>query len=71
MVEFKVRKISQFARSRAAEDVIDRLHTKDGEHPFLIEAPDGGYSLTPHDPVSTKAEDIIGRYRDALHVLAK
>lgn len=42
---------------------------------FLIEAPDGGYHLTPYDPAfeqkMAKAEDIIGRYRNTLHVLAQ
>ena len=42
---------------------------------FLIEAPDGAYQLTPYDPSfekrMAKAEDIINRYRNTLHVLAK
>ena len=41
----------------------------------LIEAPDGSYQLSPYDPAfeekMAKAEDIISRYRNALHVLAK
>ena len=42
---------------------------------ITIEAPDGGYQLTPYDPgfekKMEKAEDIISRYRNTLHVLAK
>jgi hypothetical protein len=55
--------------------VISRLRTADGEPLFLIEAPDGGYQLTPYDPSFekriAKAEDIMNRYRNTLHVLAK
>ena len=47
----------------------------DGELLFLIQAPDGGYRLTPYDPGFEKemaqADDIIKRYRNTLHVLAK
>jgi hypothetical protein len=55
--------------------VVKRLHTGDGQPLFLIEAPHGGYRLTPYDPAfekkMAKAEDIINRYRNTLHVLAK
>jgi hypothetical protein len=55
--------------------VISRLRTADGDALFLIEAPDGGYLLTPYDPSFeksvAKAEDIMNRYRNTLHVLAK
>jgi hypothetical protein len=32
------------------KEVINRLRTGEGEAPFLIEAPEGGYQLTPYDP---------------------
>ena len=55
--------------------MVNRLHTGDGQPLFLIEAPDGAYRLTPYDPAfekkMAKAEDIINRYRNTLHVLAK
>jgi hypothetical protein len=42
---------------------------------FLIEASEGGCRLTPYDPgfeeKMAKADDIISRYRNTLHVLAK
>ena len=42
---------------------------------FLIEDPDGSYRLTPFDPAFAeklaKAEKIMDRYRNTLHVLAK
>ena len=57
------------------KEVINRLHAADGDALFLIEAPDGGYQLTPYDPgfqkKMAKADDIINRYRNTLHVLAK
>lgn len=75
MVELKVRKFGNSLGVVLPKDVINRLRTKDGEPLFLIEAPDGGYRLTPYDPAfekkMTKAEDIIARYRNTLHVLAK
>ena len=75
MVELKVRKFGNSLGVVLPKDVITRLNTKDGEPLFLIDAPDGTYRLTPYDPVfekkMAKAEDIIGRYRNTLHVLAK
>jgi putative addiction module antidote len=75
MIELKVRKFGNSLGVVLPKDVINRLHTKDGEPLFLIEAPDGGYRLTPYDPAfeekMTKAEDIISRYRNTLHVLSK
>ena len=75
MVELKVRKFGNSLGVVLPKDVINRLRTKDGQPLFLIEAPDGGYRLTPYDPAfeekMAKAEDIIDRYRNTLHVLAK
>ena len=75
MVELKVRKFGNSLGVVLPKDVINRLRTKDGAPLFLIEAPDGGYRLTPYDPAfeekMAKAEDIIGRYPNTLHVLAK
>ena len=75
MVELKVRKFGNSLGVVLPKSVIDRLHTRDGEALFLIEAPDGSYRLTPYDPVfeqkMAKAEDIIWRYRNTLHVLAQ
>ena len=75
MVELKVRKFGNSLGVILPRQVISRLRTKDGEPLFLIEAPDGSYQLTPYDPAFerklAKAEDIIGRYRNALRVLAK
>ena len=55
--------------------MINRLQTADGETLFLIEAPDGGYQFTPHDPSfekkMAKEEEIISRYRNTPRVMAK
>jgi putative addiction module antidote len=75
MVELKVRKFGNSLGVVLPKEVINRLHTGDGEPLFLMEAPDGSYRLTPHDPAfeekMAKAEDIMSRYRNTLHVLAK
>jgi putative addiction module antidote len=75
MIELKVRKFGNSLGVVLPKEVIQRLHTKDGEPLFLIEAPEGGYRLTPYDPTfeekMEKAEDIIGRYRNTLHALSK
>ena len=75
MVELKVRKVGNSLGVVLPKEVINRLHTRDGEPLFLIEAPEGGYRLTPYDPEfekkMTKADDIIGRYRNTLRVLAR
>ena len=75
MVELKVRKFGNSLGVILPKEVINRLRTKDGEPLFLIEGPDGSYQMTPYDPAFertlSKAEDIIGRYRNTLRVLAK
>lgn len=75
MVELKVRKFGNSLGVVLPKEVISRLHTRDGEPLFLIEAPGGAYQLTPHDPEFEKkmaaAEDIIHRYRNTLRALSK
>ncbi len=75
MVELKVRKFGNSLGVVLPKEVISRLRTGDGERLFLIEAPDGTYRLTPYDPAFEQkmntAEDIISRYRNTLHTLAK
>ena len=75
MVELKVRKFGNSLGVVLPREVVNRLHTGDGQPLFLIEASDGAYRLTPYDPAfekkMAKAEDIINRYRNTLHVLAK
>jgi putative addiction module antidote len=75
MIELKVRKFGNSLGVVLPREVIDRLHSREGEVLFLIEAADGAYLLTPHDPAFTekmlKADDLIARYRTALHALNK
>ncbi len=75
MIQLKVRKFGNSLGVVLPKDAISRLRTQDGGHLFLIEAPDGSYRLSPYDPAFEKrmaaAEDIIGRYRNTLHTLAK
>jgi len=74
LVKLKVRRFGNSLGVVLPKEVVNRLRTGDGEPLFLIEAPEG-YRLTPHDPgfekKMAKAEDIISRYRNTLHVLAK
>lgn len=75
MVELKVRKFGNSLGVVLPKEVISRLHAGDGQRLYLIEAPDGGYLITPYDPAfeekMAKVEDICNRYRNTLHVLAK
>ena len=75
MLELKVRKFGNSLGIVLPKEVINRLRTRDGERLFLIEGPDGSYQLTPYDPdferKMAKAENIISRYRNTLHALAK
>lgn len=75
MVELKVRKFGNSLGVVLPKEVVSRLGSKDGSPLYLVEAPEGGYRLVPYDPgfeaKMAKAEDIIGRYRNTLHVLAQ
>lgn len=75
MLELKVRKFGNSLGVVLPKEAIQRLHTGDGEPLFLLEGPEGSYQLTPYDPTFEKkmaqADDIIARYRNTLHVLAK
>ena len=75
MVELKVRRFGNSLGVVLPKSVIDRLNTGNGKPLFLIEAADGTYQLTPYDPAFEakikKAEEIMKRYRNTLHALAK
>ncbi|MGD0957175.1 MAG: AbrB/MazE/SpoVT family DNA-binding domain-containing protein [Candidatus Acidiferrales bacterium] len=75
MLELKVRKIGNSLGVVVPKEAVSRLHAGEGDRLFLIEGADGAYQLTPYDPAfkkkMEKTEDIIGRYRNALHTLAK
>ncbi len=75
MIELKVRKFGNSLGVVLPREVINRLQTGDGAPLFLLENPDGSFQLTPYDPdfekKMSKADDIMRRYRNTLHVLAK
>jgi putative addiction module antidote len=74
MVALKVRKFGDSLGVVLPKEVISRLRIGDGESLFLTEGPNGTYRLTPYDTAfeqkMAKAEEIMGRYRNTLHVLA-
>jgi putative addiction module antidote len=75
MIKLKLRKFGNSLGVVLPKEVVSRLNTKDGAPLYLTEAADGGYRLIPFDPQFEKkmaaAEDIIARYPNTLHVLAK
>ncbi|MBN9132868.1 MAG: AbrB family transcriptional regulator [Nitrosospira multiformis] len=75
MLELKVRKFGNSLGVVLPKEVINCLHTGDGQPLYLVETPEGGYLITSYDPTSeekmAKVKDICNRYRNTLHVLAK
>jgi putative addiction module antidote len=75
MVQLKIRRFGNSLGVVLPKEVIQRLQTGDGERVFLIESGGADYRLTPYDPAfeekMTRAEEIMGRYRNTLHALAK
>jgi putative addiction module antidote len=74
MVTLKVRRFGNSLGVVRPKEVIARLNTGDGAPLYLTETPDG-YQLVPHDSdfraKMQKAEEILRRYPDTLHVLAQ
>ena len=75
MMELKVRRIGNSLGGVLPKEAGNRLNASNRDRLFLIESPDGAYQLTPYDPgfekKLAKTEEIIGRYRNTLHTLAK
>jgi putative addiction module antidote len=75
MLELKVRKIGNSLGVVLPKEAVSRLKADEGDRLFLIEGAEGAYQLTAYDPAfekkMKKAEDIVRRYRNTLHVLAK
>ena len=75
MVALKVRRVGNSLGLVLPKEVVSRLRTSEGEEVFLLEGPNNTYRITPFDPVfqkkMEKAEEIMARYRNTLHVLAK
>jgi hypothetical protein len=55
--------------------MLARMNVAKGDSLYVVEAPDGSYRLTAYDPAFArtmeKADDIMRRYRNTLHVLAQ
>jgi hypothetical protein len=55
--------------------MLARMNVARGDSLYVVEAPDGSYRLTAYDPAFArtmeKADDIMRRYRNTLHVLAQ
>lgn len=75
MVEIKVRKFGNSLGVILPKEVLARLNSNEGESLYLVEDEAGVYRLTPFDPSfdekMKQADDIMRRYRNTLHELAK
>lgn len=71
----KLRKIGNSLGVVLPKEAIARLSVSEGDRLVLIEAPEGGYLLTPRDPAHAakmaKAKEIISRYPNTFRALAK
>jgi len=71
----QVRKIGNSIGFILPKDTAARLNLKEGDRLFVVERPDGGFVLTPHDPDFQKAMEVarrgMKRYHNALAELAK
>jgi putative addiction module antidote len=75
MVVLKLRKVGNSLGLVLPKEVLGHLRAREGEDLFLVEGPNNSYRLTAFDPSfrekMEKAEEIMGRYRNTLHELAK
>jgi putative addiction module antidote len=57
------------------KEMLARVNVGKGDVLYAVETPDGGFRLTPYDPAFAakmeKVDEIMRRYRNTLHVLAK
>jgi len=74
MLSLQVRKIGDSLSVTLPREAAARLKVREGDSLFLTESPDGGWRLSVCDAAvankMAKAEAIMGRYRNALRVLA-
>jgi len=75
MHQVKISSIGNSAGVILPKDVLARLKANKGDTLYLIETPDGGYRITPHDPVFEEqmavARRLMKERRAVLHELAK
>jgi putative addiction module antidote len=57
------------------KEMLVRMNVAKGDVLYAVETADGGYRLTPYDSgfaaKMEKADEIMRRYRNTLHVLSK
>ena len=57
------------------KEMLARMNVGKGDVLYAVESPESGYRLTPYDPLFVrkmeKADEIMKRYRNTLHVLAQ
>ena len=74
MVQLTIRRVGNSLGVILPLEAASILHVEEGDTLFLTEAP-GGYRITPYDPqfeaAMMAASDVMKRYRNALHELAK
>jgi putative addiction module antidote len=75
MVELKIRKFGNSLGVVLPKEVISRLQTTKGAPVFLVELEDGDYRVTSSIPAfekkMAKAVEVMNRYRNTLHTLAR
>jgi putative addiction module antidote len=75
MVALKLRRVGNSLGVVLPKEVLGHLRAAEGEVLYLLEGPNNSYRLTALDPSfqskMEKAEEIMDRYRNTLHVLSK
>ncbi len=75
MVPLKLTTIGTSTGVIIPKEMLVRMNVGKGDVLYAVEAADGTYRLTPYDPAFAekmeKAHDIMRRYGNTLHVLAK
>lgn len=75
MTKLKLTSIGTSTGVIIPKEMLARMNVEKGDTLYAVEAPEGGYRLTPYDPdfatKMEKAEDIMRRYRNTLRALAK
>ena len=75
MLQLKVRKIGNLLGVVLPKEVVQAWRVAEGDILHLIATADGGFQLTPCNPVFERkmrqVEDIASRYRDTLRALSE
>ena len=75
MVALKLTTVGTSTGVVIPKEMLVRMNVGKGDVLYAVEAADGTYRLTPYDPAFAekieKADEIMRRYRNTLHVLAK